>query len=238
MKEFPGAEHAGDAPLCCISTMGKELSFEINKKSNTTDIIAVFNTDDIDSDDEVVVPSGLDPTYFKANGKIFSDHIYSTQTTIGFLRWLKEYPTPQDHRQWRARVGIHSTDLGRDIMTIAQESGQFGFSIGFWPEDYGQPTPDEVAKYTQGTKIPRSITRTGNWFETSATPFPCNVTCQGKLVISASAEESSKSILEGLLRKGSIMRSTAAQYGLTTEKRKAFRIAYEDGTSMAGFRND
>lgn len=238
LKEHPWAADRGDAPLCCVSTMGKNLSFDIDRKSNKADIIAVFNTDDIDSDDEVVIPSGLDPSYFRKNGKIFSDHIYSTQTTIGWLRWLKEYPSPEDHRQWRARIGIHSTDLGRDIMTIAQESGQFGFSIGFWPDDFGQPSKDEIALYSQGSKTPSSIVRHGNWFETSATPFPCNVNCQGVLTISSEAVDSSKTILDDLLRKGMIRRSTAAMYGLTTGKRKFFRIAHDDGTMISGIRSE
>lgn len=236
LSGHPESKDAGDKPLCCISTMGKNLKFCVDQKSGTSDIIAVFNTTDIDSDREVVIPSGLDPKYFRANGKIFVDHIYASSHTVGWVRWLKEYPSKQDHQQWRARVGIHSTDLGRDIMTIAQESGQFGFSIGFWPTDHGRPTDDEIKLYTQNGVEPESIVRAGEWFETSATPFPCNVNCQGVLSVAAEAEEKAFSALDDLLRKGSIRRETAKMYGLPDAKRKSFRILTDDGSIVSGTR--
>ena len=229
MAAFPMTHKAGDNPLCCVSTIGKGLKFDIDQKSNKADILAVFNTSDIDSDDEVVMPEGLDPAYFRANGKLFADHIYSSENTIGFLRALKLAKADDGRMQWRARVGIHSTDLGRDIMTIAQESGQFGFSSGFWPTDYGDLTPEEVAQYSQGKRVPRSIVRTGEWFETSATPFPCNVNCQGKLVIASEAEDQSKGILDDLLTRGMIQRATAKHYGLEDAERRSFAMITPGG---------
>lgn len=230
LQRFPMAHKSEGNPLCCISTMGKDLKFDIDRKSNKSDIIAILNTDDIDSDKEVVVPSGLNPTYFVKNGKLFADHVYSSATAVGYLRGNGLKLIQSNGREyWKARIGIHSTDLGRDIMTIAQESGQFGFSIGFWPDDYGAPTPEEAKKYTQGSEIPSMIVRTGGWFETSATPFPCNVTCQGKIVIAADVENESKSLLDSLLSRGLIKRNTAAHYGLEDAERRSYAVATPHG---------
>lgn len=226
---FPGAKDAGGKPLCCVSTIGKNLDFDVDGNSNKADIIATMNTDDIDGDREVILANGLDPDYFKKNGKVFVDHVYSHSHCVGFLRALKLVQRDDGKMMWRARVGIHSTDLGRDTMIIAQESGQIGFSIGFFPEDYGDPTTDELAMYSQDGLAPVRIVRRANWFETSVTPFPCNVNCQGELVMAADVADQSKAMLENLLTRGLIKRDTAIGYGLETAERITYATMSSHG---------
>lgn len=221
LAAFPNASKRGDSPLCCRTHVCKAVSEDIDPEKGTADITAMLTTEAIDSDREVVVAKGLDPTYFEANRMIFADHYYDTRQVVGKLRQLFKHKENGEHVGWSARIAIAGTDIGRDVLTIVQDCGQIGFSIGFFPEVWGSPTPEEVARYSKGGLTLETIIRKAQWFEASATPFPCNVTCQGTLEIIPEVREKSMATLDRLLTKGRIGRKTAAMYGLTTAEPRA-----------------
>lgn len=203
-------------------SFGKDV--EVDTSKGNRDIIVVANTDDIDLDDEVVVPSGADTSYFFKNGKIFVDHWYDTDRCVASLRKAMAYPSPGDHRAWRVRMRVMETELGEDVLTIARESG-IGSSIGFEPVSYGPPTEEESKRYDRGNGPPRSVARKWKWLELSLTCMPCNVACQGGV---ARVDETRSAVLDELVTKGRIKRASAVAFGLpTTPKRRPMIVVPE-----------
>lgn len=161
-----------------VSSYGKGVEFDV-QKDDTDDILVIANTGDIDLEQERVVPSGADPTYFKANGQMFADHQYDIESGAGVLRRIHEYPSPADHKAWKLRVRLRDNKIGKAIRAIVEDTNQIGVSVGFVPLDYGTPTQQE--KDALGGDFV-SIVRAWEWFETSFTLLPCNVSCQSMVV--------------------------------------------------------
>lgn len=210
-----------DAVLGIRSSIGKSVSVETD--AGKRDIVITATTDDVDLDEEVVVPSGADTTYFFANGQVFADHQYEIHNQVGGLRKAMAYPSAHDHRAWKIRIRVTERPIGDDVLTIAREFG-IGASIGFSPVEYGPPTDEELKAYTKGVK-PRSVVRRWRWLETSLTAMPCNVSCQGGVVTEPSGQRSA--MLDELVTKGRIRRESAAAFGLADAMPKA-RIVVPD----------
>lgn len=211
LKKHPGA--VGQKTIGVIGSYGKNAKVDEGKGNN--DIIAIANTHDIDLDDEVVIPGGLDTTYFEANRQIFVDHEYGIGKAAGVLRSISKYPSTKDHQAWKVRIALYDNEMGRAVKEIAKASGQIGLSIGFFPTDIGPPTDDERLKYEQEGKKLTSIVRAGHWFELSFTALPCNVSCQGQL---AEGGEKSMRVLRELVGGGKVATETAEAFGLAEKK--------------------
>jgi hypothetical protein len=192
--------------------------------------IAIANTDDIDLEDEVVVPSGADLSYIKKNMKLFADHRYNSEDVVGSLRYINRFPEPSNAKSqtaWQVRFKIARTDAGRTVETIIEDTQGIGLSVGFVAKEYGPPTADEAKRYTRDGKTPRSVVRKWDWFELSATPLPANKACQTMGVV---YDEKHLAAIERLVTKGRITRSGAARFGLPiTVDRKTWRIVLPDG---------
>ena len=93
---------------------------EIDDDGDKNDIVAIANTGDIDLDDEVVIPSGLTTEYLEKNRQIFVDHEYGISSAAGFVRSIAKYPSPQDHKSWRVRIGLYDNEAGRAVKEIAK----------------------------------------------------------------------------------------------------------------------
>ncbi len=182
----------------------------VDTESGNRDLIVVATTDDVDLDDEVVVPSGADTTYFFGNKRIFVDHEYTVDKYVAVLRKAMAYPSVNDHRAWKVRMRVRPGPLGDDVLTIARESG-IGSSIGFEPIRSGPPTDDEKAQYAKAGRSPRSVVRQWRWLELSLTAMPCNVMCQGGM---ASVDSTRAVALDEMVTKGLIRRETARAFGL------------------------
>lgn len=196
------------------ASFGKATQVDAENRS----IRVTANTDDVDLEDEVVVPSGADTGYFFANRKIFLDHDYTFDKCVGVLRAAAPRPSAKDHRAWMCHLHIYDlsrSPYGNDILTIAEEGG-IGTSIGFVAKDYGNLSKEEQAAYTKGGKSPSSIVRSWKWLELSVTAMPCNVACQS--VAGAKADDSKMGILDNLLTKGRIKRETATALGMPTTR--------------------
>ena len=191
-------------------------SYATVEKAETTDgateIVAVATTDDIDLDDEVVLPSGLDKSYILRNRQVFMDHNYDMSSVAGMIRSIGAFPSPQDQRGWRVRIRLNTSEAGLLVEKIAREHGQIGLSIGFLPTEIGPPTDDERTRLTRDGKSPASVVRAGEWFELSFTALPCNVSAQGQV----SEGDSSKILhaVRGLVDRGEVKRSAAMLFGV------------------------
>lgn len=172
--------HQCKGPVGVVSTFGKEMRVDQPNR----DVVALATTDDIDLEEEVVLPGGADISYFKKNKKVFVDHTYDTMSAIGVLRNLKRWSGPGGRDGWIARVHVPDSPdnpLASHVLALAAAEG-IGMSIGFEAMDFGRPTADEQKKYP-GAK---SIVREWRWLELSFTAMPCNVACQSQSVIADS----------------------------------------------------
>ena len=144
---------------------------EINESNRNVRVIAT--TDDVDLADEVVLPGGADPaSYFYTNKSVFLDHHYRSDWLVGKMRNVSPIMAGGVHKGWAIDIQVVSTPFALDVWTIIREVG-IGTSIGFIPQDNGDPTPEEKAKYPVAT----GIIRRWYWLEQSLTAFPCNVRC-------------------------------------------------------------
>lgn len=188
------------------------------------DIVSFVNTMDIDSDDEVVVPAGADWTYVLSNRQVFVDHQYGTNTAVGHVRSLVPFPRTGEQHAWEARTGIYDkpgNKIGDDILTMARECG-IGASVGFLATDYGPPNAEEVKAFgRRGMGIPRAVVRKWKALEYSLTAFPCNVSCQGEAVLGSETEKR-YNLIDAMVVKGIIRRSTANMLGAPIESKRRF----------------
>lgn len=133
-------------------------------------IQGVVTTDSVDMDGEVVVPGGIDTTYFTgaddASGvrTVYYDHDYSRP--IGTCRNMKA----TDEGIY-AVTYIAKTAFGDELLTMVNEGIVRGQSIGFRRMDSGNPTFEETAKYGSDCK---RVTRKSLMLEYSIVAMPCN----------------------------------------------------------------
>lgn len=218
LKQHPGV--LDQSTIGVVSSFGK--GAEVETKNNTRDIVVVANTSDIDLDNEVVVPSGADTSYFQRNGMIFADHMYDLGQVAGKMRRLDKYPSETEHRAWRVRATIANNPIGNTVKTIIEETGQIGVSIGFIATDYGPPTEDERKSFKRPNgETPQSVVRSWKWFELSFTALPCNVACQSLAVTEGKSLDMLNAVDE-LVTKGLIDRESAALLGMPIGAKRKF----------------
>ena len=211
----------GDAKVGVIACFGSNVQVKNGGRGQERDIIAIANTDDIDLDREVVVPSGADTRYFERNRAIFCDHNYDIANCIGALRSLSPYPSKQEQRGWKVHFRVSklpNNPLPDDILALARE-GILGVSLGFEPMDYGRPTSNEVERYTKDSEEPRAIVRTWRWLELSTTCMPCNISCRTQLATDGGTEQRMAK-LDELVTKSIIRRESAIALGLPAKEKR------------------
>jgi len=205
-------ELGGDAQIGVWASFGKDTT--VDTEGGNRDITVVANTDDIDLDNEVVIPSGADRSYFESNRKVFVDHDYTMGSHVGSLRrnGLSAYPSFAEQKGWLARIGMLkiSSPVPDDILSVAREVG-IGVSIGFAATDVGPPTEDEAKRYEGKRGAPASIVRAWDWIELSFTAMPCNVSCQSRVEV---LDDTRAASLEALVTKGKIQKASARALGL------------------------
>lgn len=123
-----------------------------------------INTPALDLDDEVVLPSGMDGSYFPAKVRtVYLNHDYANP--IGHCRHMVGSAAII-----RTLTRIAPTQLGLDALTLIQEGVINGLSVGFVRTDAGPLTPEEQRQHP-GAK---SIVRKWRCIEYSVTAMPCN----------------------------------------------------------------
>lgn len=227
-RQAPGR----DGPIGVWGSVCKRL--EIDRSNGNRDLILYANTDDIDLEDEVVIPDGAAAdSYFFRNRKVFLDHSYEYASLVGALRSHALIDRPDGGKAWRVRIHVRTSPLGDDILTAADEVG-IGTSIGFRALDFGPPTDDERKRYTKGTRGPHGIVRRWEWLEQSLTAMPCNVACQS---LTATAIDATRAAaLDRLVTGGLIRRESAYLLGMPDRKpaeRKMRRVLLPCGLVRA-----
>lgn len=191
------------------ASVGKSATLEGDGRT----LSVVATTDDIDLQDEVVVPSGADLSYFNANGKIFADHQYTIPDVVAIRREVVPFVDGKTSQAgWKVRAYmLPGNSIADAIIAIAEVDG-IGTSIGFQAIDYSKPNDDEVKLYGNNRKTFSCIVRKWKWLELSFTAFPCNVSCQS-LSVPVVSDDRAKATFDNLLCKGRITRHAAATLG-------------------------
>ena len=211
--------HAKDAGLTDQSRLGVFGTFYKGAKvlksavKGPTEIIGMATTDDLDLDQETVLPSGADWKYFEANGNLFLDHCYSSMQAVARLRSI----TPVGNG-WQVHAAFINNPMNENIracQTLAEANG-LGMSIGFEVQDGGPPTADEVAKYPGTTYVIR------RWkgIEVSFTAMPCNVACRTHALVYGDDSEPKAARARELLSKNRVPESVWAGVGLKIKPRR------------------
>lgn len=183
----------------------------VDEENGNNDIILRANTDQVDLDREVVVPSGADTTYFFENRVIFSDHQTDVASVVAGLRSASLKKRAAGGEEWLIRVRlIPEMPQSGWIKAIAREVG-IGCSIGFLATEYGPPTGIE-RKAWPGVE---SVVRRWPWLETSFTPMPCSVTCGTTMgEKSVKIDKSRQDGLDRMLRLGHLPTEAADWLGM------------------------
>jgi hypothetical protein len=206
-----------DAPLSVAGGRARVL------KADPIQNLVVFTatTDDIDEDDEVVIPGGAKAgSYFFKNRSVFVDHRYDFDYFVGKMRYAELRPTKANATHWEVGVRLREgSPYSRDIMALAEEDG-VGCSIGFERVESGKPTPAEKSRYSKGGRVPDRITREWDWVELSVTAIPMNPVAQ-----SVGTSDARSTMLDRMLTAGKLSRAGAVAFGLPeSPKRKMYPI--------------
>lgn len=163
-----------DAPVGVLGLTCKATAIEGDDR--TVEFIATTNY--VDLSDDVVIPSGADWTYFDLNKQVYADHWCDSEHNIGKLR-SKEAFIDGGLAGWKCRIMFYKGlrhPHADDALARTVQGGQ-GMSIGFYPTEWGKPTPEEALAYPGAENIIRKY----RVLEVSVTPMPCNVTCRSTL---------------------------------------------------------
>jgi hypothetical protein len=185
------------------------------------DLICTATTDGIDTDEEVVVPSGVDLGYYQVNKSNFVDHRYETGFGVGEMRTVKRHIVGGQHRGWINRSMIFSglrNPLADDIYTIATQGAGIGVSIGFRMIEGSEPNERDPKEYQKAAYIIRKW----EWIELSYTLCPANASCRTFVDAQLSPDEKTLSIVDRLITKSSISRYSAAALGFPD--RRAYSV--------------
>lgn len=186
----------------------------IERKDADREIVMVANTDDVDSDGEVVVPDGaLQDSYFFDNRNVFVDHEVEESFAVAKVRSWYKRPASGQARRWEVRMKFGTHPVAEAMWQIARD-GLFGSSVGFLRLRAGPPSPDEksVPRWTTA----RSFVRAWNWVELSVTCLPCNAKCQTIGV--EEMADAKAAMLDGMVCKSRIRREAAYALGLPQPK--------------------
>lgn len=182
---IPGAEDVGvvGSYLKAAKSIEENGGYEIE---------GIATTDDVDCDDEVVMPDGLDWKAFESYKAVYLDHMYGTRYAAGVRRWVKRVGNG-----WLLRTRLlKECEESPKLLELARE-GALGLSIGFVPNDRGQPTDAERKRYPRAL----SVVRSASVFEVSFTSMPCNMRCQttGVYVDDSKAATLREMVVKGII---------------------------------------
>ncbi len=171
VAHHPGYKFKGTPGMVRGNVDAKDVT--VDRSGRNRDILVRANTAAIDCDDEVVVPEGAQLDYIAKNRKVFLDHWYGYEDSIGGIR--SGFPKLVDG-VWFVQFGVSRCEKGEKVLNDAEDFG-VGVSIGFDALDAGPPTDEELERYGGGKSF-SSIVRKWHWIELSVTAMPCNVECQ------------------------------------------------------------
>jgi HK97 family phage prohead protease len=144
------------------------LDSELTLDEGSRTVLAIINTDRVDRDNEVVLPSGLVRMNYAGNPVVMWGHDYSS-LPIGTTQWVK-----QDGKSLLAKYRVSDkTQFARDVWGLLQDGVLRAHSIGFIPIDQSPPTQQEMIDRPE-LKDCRNIVRKWELLEFSLVAIPCN----------------------------------------------------------------
>lgn len=165
IKELRKRHRSGDGDRVGVSATPMQ---EVSVKTNGEQVIvqAVANTAAVDLAEEVLIPKGADPTYFRDYKTIYYNH--DDDRPVGKLI---DMTLVKGDSQWFVRMQMsQATELARGVSKMIEEGVINGTSVGFYRKEWGPPTEDEKSAYGEH----HTIVRKWKWLELSITPMPCN----------------------------------------------------------------
>lgn len=151
-------------------------------------VSGIVCTDAMDMEGEIVMPSGLDTSYFPDRVKaVYLNHNYDALPVAKCRKMVLN-----DRGQMFCQTVIARGGLGDDLLSLMEDGVVNGLSIGFITQSASPPKPDED-RY-RGAK---SVVRSAKLLEYSIVSMPCN-----------------PDALIERVSKGMIRRSSAVAFGL------------------------
>lgn len=184
----------------------------VGDAKNPRDIIVTATTDDVDMDDEVVLPGGADMEYYSKNRANFLDHLYDFGKHVASMRSIK---MADDRRSWINRSVVFDglkSPYADDLLAIATQVG-IGASIGFEALEGGPPMESDPIRY----KKARYVVRRWRMVELSFTAMPCNVSCR-TMQETGGYDEGKMAALDEMVTKSQIKLKSAVAVGFVYRK--------------------
>lgn len=150
--------------------MNKKQFFEseIALDEGTRTVVAIINTDSVDRDNEVVLPSGLQRLNYAGNPVVCWGHDYQS-LPVGTTQWIKG-----DGKQLIAKYRVSDkTQFARDVWGLLQDGVLRAHSIGFVPIEQSPPTQQEMLERPDW-KGCRNVVRKWELLEFSLVAIPAN----------------------------------------------------------------
>lgn len=179
------------------------------KTNGDRNIVSVATTDAVDCDVEIIVPQGIDWSYYNTNRANFMDHRYDTAYHVGSMRSIKLEKTGM-LTGWVNRSTIFKgmkSSHADDLWTIATTCG-IGCSIGYAEPKYRDAQQGDPQHYDGAESIVGSC----KGLELSFTAFPCNVGCRSG-VETDGMDEKVMGMLDSLVTKSQIRLESAVALG-------------------------
>lgn len=134
----------------------------------------IATTEDVDLDDEVVLASGADWSYFESVGcrSLYLDHHYNQENHVGVIRSIAPFVRASRQVGWKMRAHVFTglkCPTADDVWTKSQQTN-LGVSIGFIPLEVGTPDQNERKTWPKA----ESIIRRWKAIEVSVTGTPAN----------------------------------------------------------------
>jgi phage head maturation protease len=149
-----------------------------SRENGPVEIRAWATRTTVDLEGDVVLPEGMDSTYFERNRTLFVDHDYSAMSAVGKLRNLIRQPGGIIVES--VLIDNPANPLRAQIEALAKQAN-IGQSVGFEALDYGPPTADERKAFPEA----RIIHRAWRMLEVSYTAMPMNGDCQSSMTPNA-----------------------------------------------------
>jgi len=192
------AQHKmAEADLGVKSTSLESVNVDVSQRL----VAGICSTDSLDLDNEIVVPSGVDTSYFPNKSKaVYFNHEYD-ELPVGTCR---KFVPIDGGKSIFCQTFIRRGPVGDDLLMAIQDGAVGGHSVGYKVLSVTPPKQDDPACYKKASAVVR------NWLalEYSIVSMPCN-----------------PDALVSLVSKGVIRRKSAVLFGLDdTPERRYFPV--------------
>lgn len=199
------------------------------------DIVGIASTTKVDSDAEVIIPGGIDFSYWNDSPKsLFADHSYTMKSVLGTVRYCR-LNDAGNALEFRARVfkGLDNP-LPGDFYKMLEQGAEPGISVGLEGIAWGPPNDIEKKLYPKAI----NIVRKSLLVELTATFLQSNTDCGCRLMTDGNYPSLKEhESIGSMITKGLIKKDSAQALGLYPEApRTIFRLTGELPVEVKRFR--